>query len=121
MPSYTGEGYASNSFVWTDFNNLTGYSSNGFVFLAGMLNGAYTIGTCDAVAHVAEEIPRPRVNVPKGMAAQLSAGFLTAFCFYIAIVSEFHDYRLHNRGIASILYEHIDTSLSRVEINIHMD
>lgn len=87
MPSYTGEGYASNSFVWTDFNNLTGYGSNGFVFLAGMLNGAYTIGTIDAVAHVAEEIPRPRMNIPKGMAAQLGAGFLTSFCYFIAIVS----------------------------------
>lgn len=88
MPSKTGAGYATNSFVWTDFENLTGYSSNGFVFLAGMLNGAYAIGTVDGVCHLCEEIPNARVNVPKGMAAQLSAGFLTTFCFFIAIVSE---------------------------------
>jgi amino acid transporter len=88
MPSQTGAGYASSSFVWTEFTNLTGYGSAGFVFLAGMLNGAYAIGTVDGVCHLCEEIPNPRVNVPKGMAAQLGAGFLTTFFFYIAIVSQ---------------------------------
>lgn len=86
MPSQTGAGYASSSFVWTEFTNLTGYASSGFVFLAGMLNGAYAIGTVDGVCHLCEEIPNPRVNVPKGMAAQLGAGFLTTFLFFIAIV-----------------------------------
>ncbi|KAM0707898.1 hypothetical protein Q7P35_004547 [Cladosporium inversicolor] len=86
MPSQTGAGYASSSFVWTEFTNLTGYSSSGFVFLAGMLNGAYAIGTVDGVCHLCEEIPYPRVNVPKGMAAQLGAGFLTTFFFYVAIL-----------------------------------
>lgn len=51
MPSTTGAGYASNAFVWGDWNNQTGYSSDGFVFLAGMLNGAFAIGTSDAVTH----------------------------------------------------------------------
>lgn len=50
MPSQTGARYASNSFVWTDWNNQTGWSSNGLVFLMGMLNGAYTIGTPNAVS-----------------------------------------------------------------------
>jgi len=86
MPSQTGAGYASNSFVWADFSNLTGYSSSGFVFLAGMLNGAYAIGTTDGVCHLCEEIPNPRVNVPKGIAAQLGAGFLTTFVFFVAIL-----------------------------------
>jgi choline transport protein len=31
---------ASSSAVWKDFQNQTGYSSNGFAFLMGMLNGA---------------------------------------------------------------------------------
>ena len=45
MPSLTGKGYASSSFVWKDWQNQTGWTSNGFVFCAGMLNGAYAIGT----------------------------------------------------------------------------
>lgn len=87
MPSQTGYGYASNAFVWTEWQNLAGYSSDGFVFLAGMINGAYAIGTPDCVAHISEEVPNPRVNIPRGIAAQLSTGFVTTFVFYIAIVS----------------------------------
>jgi choline transport protein len=45
MPSRTGKGYASSSFVWKDWQNQTGWTSDGFVFCAGMLNGAYAIGT----------------------------------------------------------------------------
>lgn len=88
MPSTTGAGYASDSFVWTDFQNLTGWSSNGLVFLMGMLNGAFTIGTPDGVCHLCEECPNPKVNVPKGVFIQLISGFLTSFTFYIALVSQ---------------------------------
>lgn len=58
MPYVNGTGYATNAFVWKDWVNTTGYSSNGFVFVAGMLNGAYAVGTPDCVSHLAEEIPQ---------------------------------------------------------------
>src|SRR5579862_6202864 len=35
---------------------------------------------------VAEEIPHPKRNIPKGIAAQLIVGFLTTFIFYIALL-----------------------------------
>lgn len=35
--------HATNRFVWTDFQNTTGWS-NGVCFLAGVLNGAFAIG-----------------------------------------------------------------------------
>lgn len=50
MPSQTGYGYATNAFVWTEWQNGTGWSSNGYVFVAGMLNGAFAIGTPDGVS-----------------------------------------------------------------------
>lgn len=58
MPSITGSGYQSDHFVWTDWTNKTGYTSTGFVFLSGMINGAFAIGATDTITHVAEEIPR---------------------------------------------------------------
>ncbi len=58
MPSVTGSGYNTGSFVWKDFDNETGWTSDGFVFLSGMLNGAFAVGTTDCVTHVAEELPR---------------------------------------------------------------
>lgn len=45
MPSHGGSGHASDAFVWREWQNLTGYSSDGLTFVMGMLNGAYAIGT----------------------------------------------------------------------------
>merc|ERR1711939_753669 len=59
MPSVTGNGYATSASVWKEWVNSTGYTSDGFVFLAGMLNGAFAVGTPDITSHMAEEIPRP--------------------------------------------------------------
>ncbi len=36
--------HGTNSSVWVDFENATGYSG-GLAFLSGVLNGAFTIGT----------------------------------------------------------------------------
>lgn len=78
MPHVNGTPYASNSFVWSDWVNLTGYSSNGMAFLlgkssrpefveahtnalsvfTGMLNGSFAVGPADVTSHLAEEIPR---------------------------------------------------------------
>ena len=44
MPKVNGTPYASNDFVWKDWSNQTGWSSNGFVFVAGMLNGTFVRG-----------------------------------------------------------------------------
>lgn len=43
-------------------------------FFTGMLNGAYTIGTPDAVTHIAEELPNPRRDLPKAVAVQMIIG-----------------------------------------------
>ena len=40
--------HATSAFVWKDFVNQTGWSG-GVTFLTGVLNGAFTIGTPDAI------------------------------------------------------------------------
>lgn len=45
MPSKTGMGYASSKSVWGEWQNQAGWTSDGFVFCAGMLNGAFAVGT----------------------------------------------------------------------------
>jgi choline transport protein len=69
---------ASNSFVWKDFENQTGWS-NGVAFLTGVLNGAFTIGTVDGVTHLAEELPNPKSDLPKAVFAQVGLGGLCTF------------------------------------------
>jgi amino acid transporter len=91
IPSTKGTGHASSSFVWQDWSNQTGYKNDGFIFLAGMLNGAYAVGTPDCVTHLAEEIPRPRVNIPKAIAAQMAVGLVTTFLYLVTLFYNIND------------------------------
>ncbi|KAI4133558.1 MAG: hypothetical protein LQ347_002123 [Umbilicaria vellea] len=68
--------HASSSFVWSEWNNQAGWP-NGVTFLTGVLNGAFTIGTPDAVTHMSEELPNPRRDMPKAIAAQLLLGTIS--------------------------------------------
>lgn len=58
LPSQGGRSHASSQFVWQDWENNTGYTSNGLVFVLGMFNGVFNIGTPDCSTHMAEEVPR---------------------------------------------------------------
>ena len=68
--------HASSSFVWSDWQNNTGWGS-GLAFLTGVLNGAFTIGTPDAVTHMSEEVPHPRKDLPRAIAAQIILGSIS--------------------------------------------
>ncbi|OCT48563.1 putative choline transport protein [Cladophialophora carrionii] len=92
MPGRDGRpGHASSAFVWTEWTADIGYP-NGFVFVAGMLNGAFSVGTPDTTSHLAEEIPYPQRNVPIAIACQMSIGFVTGFAYLIAILYAINDY-----------------------------
>lgn len=45
----------------------------------------------DCVSHLAEEVPKPRVNIPKAILAQYVVGFLTAFLYVITIFYSVND------------------------------
>lgn len=91
MPQVNGNPYASNASVWTEWANETGYASNRFVFLAGMLNGAYAVGTPDCTTHLAEEIPHPSKNIPKAILVQMSFAFISSLLFLVAILYSIND------------------------------
>lgn len=84
-------GVASSKIVWSEWHADIGYP-DGFVFVAGMLNGAFAMGTPDATSHLAEEIPRPEINVPKAMASQYILGFTSGFLYLVAILYTIEDY-----------------------------
>lgn len=93
MPGRNGRPpHATSSFVWTEWRGSgLGYPS-GFVFVAGMLNGAFSVGTPDATTHLAEEVPYPQRNVPIAIGLQMAIGFLTGFTYLIAIFYAIHDF-----------------------------
>ncbi|KPM45324.1 hypothetical protein AK830_g1183 [Neonectria ditissima] len=85
-----GDGPALSETVWTTWSADVGYP-DGFVFVAGMLNGAFAMGTPDSTTHLAEEIPMPQVNVPKAIAAQYLLGFISAFAYLVTILYAIKD------------------------------
>lgn len=80
--------HASSYFVWGSFNdnNLTGWQG-GVAFLLGVLNGAFTIGTPDAITHMAEELPHPRKDLPKAIGLQIGLGFLCELKFLLGVAA----------------------------------
>ncbi|THG97922.1 hypothetical protein EW026_g4164 [Hermanssonia centrifuga] len=82
--------HGTNSSVWVDFENATGYSG-GLAFLSGVLNGAFTIGTPESVTHMAEELPEPRKDLPKAIAAQIILGTLTGLVYAVALMYSVSD------------------------------
>ncbi|KAJ7811494.1 choline transport protein [Mycena olivaceomarginata] len=78
----SAKSHASASFVFTDWENGTGWPG-GVAFVTGMLNGAFAIGTPDSVTHMAEELPHPRTDLPKAVAAQI---LLAGFVYVVALM-----------------------------------
>ncbi|KAI0131823.1 putative choline and nitrogen mustard permease [Xylariales sp. AK1849] len=81
----------SASFVFTDFENMTGWSTDGVVFFLGLLPSASAVNGFDGVAHLASEVPQPEKNIPRVMfgSAVLSAlsGFPMILVYMFCIVS----------------------------------
>lgn len=93
MPGTGGRApHATSSFVWTEWQGAGLGYPNGFVFVAGMLNGAFSVGTPDCVTHLSEEIPRPGINVPKAIAFQMVIGFLSGFFYLVALMYAISDF-----------------------------
>lgn len=91
MPGHDGRPpHATSDFVWLQWTQSLGYP-DGFVFVAGMLNGAYGVGALDVITHMSEEIPNPSRNVPIGIALQFGIGLATGFCYLVAIMYAIND------------------------------
>ncbi|KAF2112778.1 choline transporter [Lophiotrema nucula] len=92
MSNEGGRRHASDEFVWREWQNNTGYSSGGLVFVLGMLNGSFAIGTPDCSTHLSEEIPKPERNIPKAMFVQMGLGFVTTVIYLIILFYGIQDF-----------------------------
>lgn len=81
----------SASFVFADIVNITGWKSTGVVFFLGLLPGATAVNGFEAAAHLADEIPEPKKNIPRVMlgSAGLSAlaGFPMILVYMFCVIS----------------------------------
>ena len=80
--------HASAKFVFTDFQNNTGWSGPGsgiYVFFIGMLLAQYTITGFDASAHMTEETENAAVAGPKGMVTSVWLSGIAGYVLLLAV------------------------------------
>ena len=103
--------HATSSSVWLDYNNTTGWGG-GVAFLTGVLNGAFTIGTTDAVTHMSEELPNPKKDLPRIIAAQLGLGCLSTCLYCCHLWSTTDSMLLQLRFSSALLFSMASTTLT---------
>jgi amino acid permease (GABA permease) len=80
--------HASASFVFTKFQNNTGWNGAGsgiYVFFIGCLLAQYTITGFDASAHMSEETENAAIAGPKGMATSVWLSGIAGYVLLLAV------------------------------------
>ncbi|KAH0593835.1 hypothetical protein MHUMG1_08587 [Metarhizium humberi] len=73
-------------FVFTDFQNHTGWDSNFVSWSVSLLAALYAFFSLDSASHFSEEIPRANVFVPRAMCLQVVGNSLMTFPFIIVVL-----------------------------------
>ncbi|EXJ83862.1 hypothetical protein A1O1_07490 [Capronia coronata CBS 617.96] len=74
----------SGSFVFSDFQNDTGFSSGGMAVMIGLLQTLFGMACYDAPAHMSEELREPAKQAPQAIVMSVWLGAVTGFVFLIS-------------------------------------
>ncbi|EMD88348.1 hypothetical protein COCC4DRAFT_149949 [Bipolaris maydis ATCC 48331] len=76
----------SAEFVFTEFRNSTGWSSDGVAWFLGMLTSCYVMIGYDSATHMSEEIPNPARNIPKAMLLSIAINGIMGFAILLPVL-----------------------------------
>ena len=74
------------SFVFTEVNNLSGWSNQGVSWLVGLLSTVYPFLGYDAACHLAEEMHHPSRHVPLAMIGSVVVNGVIGFIYCIVLL-----------------------------------
>ncbi|KAH9903180.1 amino acid transporter [Cubamyces lactineus] len=74
------------AFVFTDYENFTGWESRGFVVLLGFLQAVYTLEGCETAAQVAEEAKRAEILAPLAVVGSIVGSWLIGLAYMLALL-----------------------------------
>ncbi|MBI3648696.1 MAG: amino acid permease [Actinobacteria bacterium] len=93
--------HQSASFVFTHFENRTGWSNSFYVFLIGLLLAQYTFTGYDASAHMTEETVAADVAGPRGIVMSIVVSLVAGWILLIGVTAAIQNYDTElTRGIA---------------------
>jgi amino acid transporter len=75
----------SAKWVFTYFENDTGFSSSSYAFLIGLLQSQYTLSGFDSAAHMSEETRDAARSAPRGILYAIGAAAITGFIFMLSV------------------------------------
>ncbi|EME47253.1 hypothetical protein DOTSEDRAFT_69259 [Dothistroma septosporum NZE10] len=72
-------------YVFTDVDNTSGWTPNGWSFLFGFLSVSWTMTDYDATAHITEEIRDPEIKAPWAISMAMLFTYIAGFLFNIVL------------------------------------
>jgi len=78
-------------FVFANFVNNTGWSSNGIAFIVGLINTNWAFACLDCATHMAEEVHRPEKMIPIAIMGTVAIGFVTAWFYSVSMFFSMQD------------------------------
>ncbi|KAI8384638.1 amino acid/polyamine transporter I [Radiomyces spectabilis] len=76
---------ADAKWVFSYFENDTGFSSSSYAFLIGLLQSQYTLSGFDSAAHMSEETRDAARSAPRGILYAIGTAAIVGFAFMLAI------------------------------------
>lgn len=76
----------SASFVFTDFENFTGWGSHGFVVLLGFLQAVYTLEGCETAAQLCEEAIHADILAPLAIVGSIIGSWLIGLAYMLGLL-----------------------------------
>ncbi|ANZ73201.1 BA75_00544T0 [Komagataella pastoris] len=78
-------------FVFSDFDNQTGWESAGIAFIIGLINPNWSFSCLDCATHMAEEVAQPERVIPIAIMGTVAIGFFTSFVYCISMFFSIRD------------------------------
>lgn len=83
--------YPSAAWIFGDFQNNTGWESDGLSYIFAIANAVYSFLGTDCGAHMCEEIKNPSKNVPRVILWPIFMGLVTAWPYCVACMAAITD------------------------------
>ncbi|KAG2226160.1 hypothetical protein INT45_003305, partial [Circinella minor] len=83
----------SGNWVFTHFENHSGFSSDGYAFLLGLLQSQYTLSGFDSAAQMSEETKDAARNAPKGILYAVGTAGIFGLMFLLGVNFCVQDYQ----------------------------
>ncbi|WP_328744066.1 amino acid permease [Streptomyces sp. NBC_00285] len=84
--------HQSADFMFTTFNNDTGFSNGLYVTALGLLLAQYTFCGYDASSHLSEETTQAQTSAPRGIVRSIWVSWIAGFILLAGLTSSIQDY-----------------------------